>query len=174
MRLDLRGILTLACSDDLIPPLDEVVVGAVPAEANDADAAAADADATMLGRSGLEYLLRIRAWMTLLPSDVDRGTFRSASAGGRGRVDGMLLGLDEEAGDLVRLLLPGTPVPASAVDVVVLDAMPSEEADCAMARTTSPAVPGRTVRRPLAEEEELVLGLLLCLLLLVLMFAELE
>ena len=86
----------------------------------------------------------------------------------------MLLGLDEEAGELVRLLLPGTPVPASAVDVVVLDAMPTEEADCAMARTTSPAVPGRTARRPLAEEEELVLGLLLCLLLPVLMFAELE
>ena len=54
---------------------------------------------------------------------------------------------------------------------LVLDARPSEEADWAMARTTSPAVPGRTVRRPLAEEEELVLGLLLCLLL-VFMFAE--
>ena len=152
-----------------MPPLDEVVLGAtcIPSEANDADDdATAD---TMLGRSGLEYRLRIWAWMTLLPSEVERGTFRSASAGGRGRED--MLWLDEEAGEFVRLLLPGTPVPASAVDVVVRDAMPSEEADWAMARTTSPAVPGRTVRRPLAEEEELVLGLLLCLLL-VFMFAE--
>lgn len=148
-----------------------MVVGAVSAEANDADAAdaAADADAAMLGRSGLEYLLRDRAWMTLLPSDVDRGTFRSASAGGRGWVDDMLLGLDEEVSELVRLLLPGTPVPASAVDVVVLDAMPSEEADWAMARTTSPAMLG--LRRRSLTEEELVLGLLLCLLL-VFMLAE--
>ena len=151
-----------------MPPLDEVVLGAIASEANDADDdATAD---TMLGRSGLEYRLRIWAWMTLLPSEVERGTFRSASAGGRGRED--MLWLDEEAGELVRLLLPGTPVPASAVDVVVRDAMPSEEADWAMARTTSPAVPGRTIRRPLAEEEELVLRLLLCLLL-VFMFAEL-
>ena len=152
-----------------MPPLDEVVLGAtcIPSEANDADDdATAD---TMLGRSGLEYRLRIWAWMTLLPSEVERGTFRSASAGGRGRED--MLWLDEAAGEFVRLLLPGTPVPASAGDVVVRDAMPSEEADWAMARTTSPAVPGRTVRRPLAEEEELVLGLLLCLLL-VFMFAE--
>ena len=161
------------CSD-LIPSLDDVVAGAVPAEANEADSAAAvDAIAVMLGRSGLEYLLRMRAWMTPpLPPDVDRSTARWSMEGdGRGGVGGRVKLVDE----LVRLLLLGTPVPASAVDVavVVFDEMSTEEADCAMARTTSLAVLGLRCS-PVAlsvDDEELVLGLLLCLLL-VPMFAE--
>ena len=55
-------------------------------------------------------------------------------------------------------------MPASAVDVVVgllvLGAMPSEEADWAMALTTSPAMMPLGLRRRSLAEEALVLGLL--------------
>ena len=159
--LDLRG--TLIVADLMVITLLKVVV-ATPGAPAEAEGVAADADAAMLGRSGLEYRLRMWAWMTLLPSDVDRETFRSEGAGGRGMVEIMLLGVKDDADELVRLLLPGTPVPASAVDVVVgllvLGAMPSEEADWAMALTTSPAMMPLGLRRRSLAEEALVLGLL--------------